>query len=67
MSSYIGNLGRQDSDFDNTFAQSAEMIPALPQEPLSLLFIATCIVAPLGLFVLAGVLLHRHFKEKAWQ
>jgi hypothetical protein len=59
---YIGHLGRQASDFDNTFAENAEMTAPLPQKPLSIAFIAACIILPLGLFVLAGTLIHRHLK-----
>jgi len=55
-------LGLQDAAFDNTMAQNAEYVAPQPQPGLSLLFIAACVVLPLGLFVLAGVILHRHFK-----
>jgi len=72
---YIGNLGRQ--DFDDTFAENAEMTPVrffdrlLPNGTISLarskhdpslLTLALCIILPGGLFILAGLALRRYFK-----
>ena len=57
---YIGDLGRQ--DFDDTFAENAEMTPKPPQKEISLLTVALCIILPGGLFVLAGLALRRYLK-----
>jgi len=59
---YIGDLGRQNSEYDDTLAQSAEMTPMIHQKEISLLTTALCIILPGGLFILAGLALHRYFK-----
>jgi hypothetical protein len=59
---YIGDLGRQDSDYDDTLAENAEMTPKPPQKEISLLTVALCIILPGGLFVLAGLALRRYLK-----
>ena len=57
---YIGNLGRQ--DFDDTFAENAEMTPPHSMRDPSLLTLALCIILPGGLLVLAGFALRRYLK-----
>ena len=57
---YIGNLGRQ--DFDDTFAENAELTPQRSTHDPSLLTLALCIILPGGLLVLAGFALHRYLK-----
>jgi len=60
---YIGNLGRQNSEYDDTLAQCAEMTPATRQKEISTLTMALCVILPGGLFVLAGLALWRYFKD----
>ena len=55
-------LGRQDSEYDNSLAEYAEAVPALPQKEISLPLLALLIVVPGGLFVLAALALRRHLK-----
>jgi predicted methyltransferase MtxX (methanogen marker protein 4) len=59
---YIGDLGRQDSEYDDALAENAEMTPMMRQKEISLLTLALCIILPGGLFVLAGLALRRYFK-----
>jgi hypothetical protein len=59
---YIGNLGRQDSEYDDTLAENAEMIPPCFTRDPSLLTLALCIILPGGLFILAGLALRRYLK-----
>jgi hypothetical protein len=57
---YIGNLGRQDSEYDDTLAENAEMTIMTRQKEIGLLTLALCIILPGGLFVLAGLALRRY-------
>ena len=57
---YIGQLGRQDSEYDNTLAENAEMIPPPAPRELSLPLVAACVVMPFGLFILGALALRRH-------
>jgi len=59
---YIGDLGRQDSEYDDALAENAEMTPMMRQKEISLLTLALCIILPGGLFVLAGLVLLRYLK-----
>jgi predicted methyltransferase MtxX (methanogen marker protein 4) len=59
---YIGDLGRQDSEYDDALAENAEMTPMMRQKEISLLTLALCIILPGGLFVLAGLALRRYLK-----
>jgi hypothetical protein len=59
---YIGNLGRQDSEFDDTFSENAEMTPPRSTHDPSMLTLALCIILPGGLLVLAGFALRRYLK-----
>jgi hypothetical protein len=59
---YIGNLGRQNSEYDDALAENAEMTPMTHQKEISLLTMALCIILPGGLFILAGLALRRYLK-----
>jgi hypothetical protein len=45
---YIGGLGRQDSEYDDTLAQCAEMTPAPRQKEIGLLTVVLCVILPGG-------------------
>jgi hypothetical protein len=64
MAKYIGNLGRQDGDFDNSMAENAESTPPSPCKEISLPLLALLIVLPGGLFILAGIFGYNHWKSK---
>ncbi len=62
---YIGHLGRQDSEYDNSLYENAEAVTVKrPQKDISLPLLAFLVVVPTGLFILSGILLYRHLKGK---
>lgn len=63
---FIGNLGRQDSDYDNELALNAEMVPPQPKQ-INLWVLGACIVAPGGLLVLGALAFRSYMKEKSCQ
>ena len=64
---FIGHLGRPNSDYDNTFAENAEMTPPPPTQPISLMLVAACVILPGGVLVLAAILLRKYLKENMCQ
>ena len=60
--SFIGNFGRQDSEYDNTLAESAEASLVRPRKEINLPLLALLIVIPGGLFILSGIMFHRYLK-----
>ncbi len=61
---YIGDLGRQDSQFDDTLALNAEFVTPPKHDGISYVTLAACVLLPGGLFVLAALLIRNHLKEK---
>ena len=61
---YIGHLGRQDSQFDDTLALNAEFVLTPHADRISYVTLAACVLLPGGLFVLVALLLRNHLKEK---
>jgi hypothetical protein len=60
---YIGHLGRQDSEYSNSFAENAEyvLVPHQHKE-ISLPLLALLIVIPGGLFILGAMALYDYLK-----
>jgi hypothetical protein len=61
---YIGDFGRQDSQFDDTLALNAEFVLTPHAARISYVTLAACVLLPGGLFVLATLLIRNHLKEK---
>ena len=58
---YIGDLGRQDSQFDDTLALNAEFVLTPHADRISYVTLAACVLLPGGLFVLVALLLRNHY------
>jgi hypothetical protein len=62
---FIGNLGRQDSEFDDILALNAEFVQVqTAQQSIGLVTLAACVILPGGLLVLVALLIRNHLKEK---
>lgn len=66
---YLGNLGRQDSEFDNTLAEWAGDAP-LPVRNTNFLLgllVTLCVILPGGILVLAALAARKFIKERLCQ